>query len=286
MMAADGSGQVLLTTQGGINDLPAWSPDGAQIVYRHSEPDGFDGEQDLWIMNANGTGAHAITTGDADDEHPSWAPDGSRIAFMSKGRETNGDDDHEIFTVRPDGTDIRQLTFNAYYDNNPNWSPDGSRIAFNTYIAGEFDIYTMDPAGGDVVNLTNTPGVSEYDPDWQPLPAPYVLTGFFAPLNMGVSNTAKAGQAIPVKWRLVDGSGAPVADPGSFISLTSTATAGGCGGAADAVETYAGSSGLQYLGDGYWQYNWKTPRDYAGQCRTMVLALKGNLTLAAQFSFK
>jgi len=33
-------------------------------------------------------------------------------------------------------------------------------------------------------------------------------------------------------------------------------------GSADAIETYAGSiaSGLQYLGNGIWQFNWKTPK--------------------------
>ncbi len=110
--------------------------------------------------------------------------------------------------------------------------------------------------------------------------------GFFDPVDMGVTNSAKAGQSIPVKWRLLDRSGAPVADPASFVSLTSTATPGGCGGSADTFEAYTGTSGLQYLGDGYWQYNWKTPRDYAGQCRTMASELKDNLKLAAKFGFR
>ena len=54
----------------------------------------------------------------------------------------------------------------------------------------------------------------------------------------------------------------------------------------DAVEDYAGDSGLRYLGDGNWQFNWKTPKTYAGQCRTMVLTLSDGTTLEALFQFK
>jgi len=34
------------------------------------------------------------------------------------------------------------------------------------------------------------------------------------------------------------------------------------GGPPDAIETCSESSGLQYLGDGYWQFTWKRPRPY------------------------
>jgi len=44
---------------------------------------------------------------------------------------------------------------------------------------------------------------------------------------------------------------------------------------------------LQYLGDGTWQFNWKTPKNYAGQCRTLSLNLKdGVLTRTAAFILK
>ena len=99
----------------------------------------------------------------------------------------------------------------------------------------------------------------------------YTFAGFFAPVdNLPIVNSAKAAQAIPVKWRLSDFAGAGVSDPGSFLGLTSYVVACGdwTGLASDAVpEVAAGSSGLQYLGDGNWQFNWKTPKDYANQCR-------------------
>lgn len=115
----------------------------------------------------------------------------------------------------------------------------------------------------------------------------YGFTGFFQPIDNAIPNSAKAGQSIPVKWRLTDAAGNPISDPTSFLSLTSSTTPGSCGGSTDAIEVYAGLSGLQYLGDGYWQYNWKTPKSYAGQCRTMNLMLSDGLPgRTATFEFK
>ena len=102
----------------------------------------------------------------------------------------------------------------------------------------------------------------------------YDFTGFLSPMdNPPVVNVANAGRTIPVKWRLENADGIGISDPSSFVSLTSVA--GDCAGNenTDVVDTYAGVAGLQYLGDGYWQYNWRTPKSYAGQCRVLHLNL-------------
>jgi hypothetical protein len=102
----------------------------------------------------------------------------------------------------------------------------------------------------------------------------YAFTGFSSPLDAPPTvNVANAGRTVPVKWRIVDADGVGVSDPSSFVSVTSSPI--GCDGGADtdAVETYADGPGLQYLGDGYWQFNWKTPKAFAGQCRVMTLNL-------------
>ena len=118
----------------------------------------------------------------------------------------------------------------------------------------------------------------------------YTFAGFFAPVdNLPIVNSAKAAQAIPVKWRLSDFAGAGVSDPGNFLGLTSYVV--GCGDwtglASDAVpEVAAGSSGLQYLGDGNWQFNWKTPKDYANQCRIARVTLKDGTFKEFNVKFK
>jgi hypothetical protein len=99
----------------------------------------------------------------------------------------------------------------------------------------------------------------------------YDFLGFSSPVdNNGVFNVAKAGQAIPLKWRLMDG-GIPVTN---LSSVTVTAKDQGCslGTTTDQVEEYAsGSSGLQNLGDGYYQFNWKSPTTYAKSCKTLTV---------------
>jgi hypothetical protein len=113
------------------------------------------------------------------------------------------------------------------------------------------------------------------------------LTGFSDPIANDAVNVAKAGQAVPVKWHLADHAGNAVHDPATFVSLSSHAAVGACSGLpTEAIETYAGESGLQYLGDGNWQFNWKTPKTYAGQCRTMTLKLNDGTSRSASFEFK
>ncbi len=108
----------------------------------------------------------------------------------------------------------------------------------------------------------------------------YNFSGLFAPVDaVPTLNSAKAGQAIPLKWRLTDYNGAPVLDfsaaaLGVAVSgMNCTVTA-----SIDAIEEYAGNSGLQNLGDGYYQFNWKSPPSYAGTCRKIGLNLGEGFT--------
>jgi hypothetical protein len=116
----------------------------------------------------------------------------------------------------------------------------------------------------------------------------YRFEGFGSPLkNDGVLNVAKAGQAIPLKWRVLDLGGLPVTN-----LTTATITAKDLSCAADStpdqVEEYAsGGSGLQNLGDGYYQMNWKTLVSYKGSCKALTLTLGvegGSYTVLFQFT--
>ena len=116
----------------------------------------------------------------------------------------------------------------------------------------------------------------------------YAFEGFLQPIdNLPTVNSAKAGQTIPVKWRIADYFGVGVANPSSFSSISSGSLNCDPSDPQDAIETYVDSSGLQYLGNGTWQFNWKTPKTYAGQCRVMRLNLAdGASNRTAEFRFK
>jgi hypothetical protein len=114
----------------------------------------------------------------------------------------------------------------------------------------------------------------------------YDFMGFGAPVdNNSVLNVAKAGQIIPLKWRLQDAAGNPVT---TLSSVTVRVQDLNCsaGSTTDQIEEYAsGSSGLQNLGGGYYQFNWKTPTTYAASCKTMHLELGEGATRTALFEF-
>jgi len=159
-----------------------------------------------------------------------------------------------------DGTSGSGILSCVDQDGNPSGTPlDTSTLGIHT-----FSVFARDKAG----HLTTKSHQYEV----------IKFTGFFAPIvNPPTLNTAKAGGIVPVKYRLqrlVDGQLVPLDDPTSFVSVTATQEGGvTCQGSEDVVETFAGSSGLQYLGDGNWQFNWATKKSYAGKCFQMNLNL-------------
>jgi alpha-tubulin suppressor-like RCC1 family protein len=116
----------------------------------------------------------------------------------------------------------------------------------------------------------------------------FIFEGFYSPIVNRSTNIVHAGQTIPIKWRITDKDGAPISSPASFISLMSSFV--NCESltepsASVVDESTAGSSGLQYLGDGVWQFNWKTSKSYSGQCRSLKLTLSDHSEHIARFSF-
>ena len=126
------------------------------------------------------------------------------------------------------------------------------------------------------------------DPTCQSFLVTYKFSGFFSPIENDFLNMAKAGQAIPVKWRLTDANDVPIDDPASFADLFSSQNLCEGGLPTDSVaEDAAGDSGLQYNGDGYWQFNWKTEKAYANTCRAMYVEFNSGATSPiVKFQFK
>ncbi|MDT0166609.1 PxKF domain-containing protein [Actinotalea sp. AC32] len=112
----------------------------------------------------------------------------------------------------------------------------------------------------------------------------WTVSGPGAPVDpQPVLNRVKAGRAVPLKWHVADASGAPVTTLTS-ASVSVRNLACGLATTTDEVEqTVAGGSGLQNLGGGYYQLNWKTSPAWAGSCKTMTLDLGGGAVLRADF---
>jgi parallel beta-helix repeat protein len=114
----------------------------------------------------------------------------------------------------------------------------------------------------------------------------YNFIGFSSPVdNPSIMNIARAGQAIPLKWQLLNANNVPVTN---LASVTVTAASLSCslGTSNDLIEEYAtGSIGLQNLGNGYYQFNWKTPTTYANSCKTLNLNIGDGTPRTALFQF-
>jgi len=136
---------------------PAWSPDGATIVFQSYRR----GSWDIWSVGRDGGDARALTSGPFDDREPHWSPDGGQVAFSS---DRSGD--YDIWTLDLRTGDTRQLTHHPANDFAPAWSPDGREIAFVSRRASSAGVWAVRP-GGDTRRLAQFDG-AVYAPAWRP----------------------------------------------------------------------------------------------------------------------
>jgi alpha-tubulin suppressor-like RCC1 family protein len=109
--------------------------------------------------------------------------------------------------------------------------------------------------------------------------------GFQGPLNEAFVNVVNAGRTIPLVWRLIDSNG-PVT---TLASVTVTTQPFDChSGVVDgATENVAlRGPGLQNLGDGYYQWNWKSPSGYGRSCRMLTLEVGHGVRQSIRFRFR
>jgi TolB protein len=161
-----GPAHPLSSTPNGLNMTPAFSPDGASLVYAHGEEEGTD----LYVVPVSGLAASGdarrITVGrGTDNVSPTFSPDGRRMAF------TSGRIGHpEVYLADADGANPELLTPFAFgeeaYRSNPDWSPDGRQVAYQAQLSGVFQLMLIGLRDRSVRQLTSE-GRNE-DPSWAP----------------------------------------------------------------------------------------------------------------------
>ncbi|HTV09735.1 MAG TPA: winged helix-turn-helix domain-containing protein [Candidatus Aquilonibacter sp.] len=86
------------------------------------------------------------------DVAPRYSPDGRQIAFESM----RGEEKNQVWVADADGRLARQLTFVEHgLAGTPRWSPDGRTLELDSNTSGKYQIYTMDPDGGTMKQLTS-----------------------------------------------------------------------------------------------------------------------------------
>ena len=83
VMSADGSDQRQITTLGGANFGPTWTPDGRRILFSSNYRNPHSRNFDLFIVNLDGSGLEQITTHEEFDGFPMFSPDGTKLIWAS-----------------------------------------------------------------------------------------------------------------------------------------------------------------------------------------------------------
>jgi len=83
VMNADGSNQHQVTTIGGANFAPYFTPDDRRIIFasNHTNPRGRN--FDLYLVNLDGSGLEQVTTYRDFDSFPMFSPDGRKLIWAS-----------------------------------------------------------------------------------------------------------------------------------------------------------------------------------------------------------
>jgi hypothetical protein len=131
-----------LVAEAHVNNI-AWSADGTKLAYEVAPP-GLPHE--IRIIKASDGQELSRFPG----EQPAWYPDNQSLIIKSCAPDCG------LWQVDLDGGNGRQITFGDT-DSYPTWSPTGEYLAFSSHRDGNWEIYLLRPADGELLQLTQRP---------------------------------------------------------------------------------------------------------------------------------
>jgi Tol biopolymer transport system component len=173
--SSDGGDLQRVTSDPGGDDCPSdYAPNGKRLVFSRADATTYA----LYTVKLDGSGLQQITPPGMNFNfcNGSWSPQGNDILFSAQVP----DSQHAstIWVVHSDGSGLRQIpvpgcgglfSTPTFIDcRTANWSPDGKKIVFSGFVAatGQRDLYTANPDGSGLFQVTHTPDVAEDGGDW------------------------------------------------------------------------------------------------------------------------
>jgi Tol biopolymer transport system component len=111
-MNPDGTALAQLTSGGGADGLPIWSPTATRILFISDR----DGNHEVYVMKFDGNGQLRVTTLLSEEFDAAWAPNESFIVYTS-----NRGGNYDLYMSYLSGANLRQLTTDAAPDTQPSW---------------------------------------------------------------------------------------------------------------------------------------------------------------------
>lgn len=147
VMDADGAEARRITTDGGSEGEPVWTPDGERIVYVSSQPGA--GAQ-LRSVQPDGKNARLLTNSPGGNHSPVISPDGGTIAFVSAR-----DGNQELYLMDVAGGEARRITRTKVRESSPRFLPSGELIYVTERGKGS-RVMRVAPGGTEPVPLFET----------------------------------------------------------------------------------------------------------------------------------
>jgi Tol biopolymer transport system component/predicted Ser/Thr protein kinase len=156
----------------GIQEYPAWSPDGRSLLYSGE----VSKTHKIFRKDLASGQDLQLTHGDFDDLQPTWSPDGRQVAFVRARQPGAKLQPGDVFGQFQDGDvwvlDLTSGKESKLADNafNPAYSRDGQHIALDASWAGPRRIWVLDREGHNPQQITTDTSeeVVHVAPAWSP----------------------------------------------------------------------------------------------------------------------